>query len=262
MAEDIPQAAIPEDEYQRGVTTNQFIDAAAQAQDQLHHFPANVHVTAGEDGATVRTTESSGDRWTSNDGWPEERARKITKELSEIPDSGLDYDAARKVDNLRDEANRVNVAHDTVTTNGGDAKQVYEDERIEQRLKGDNQIGPSMMAGAQELGAMARGSGRKYDIKKGEAMRGTFAGKTDINGSFQVSSGDMSEYVPFAPQHQEKAKAAMQSLAEKQMQTANEAQRADEVRAAKEVLGRAGVKIPKPAEQPPTPPADQLDIAA
>ena len=253
-AEDIPQAAIPEDEYQKGVTTNQFLEAATDAQESINHMTGHVHVDQKENGTTVRTT-GSGDAWSTN-YWPDERARQVVQKVSENADSGLDYDAAQKVDDLRDEANRVNAAHDVVTSNGSGAKQVYDEARVEQRLKGDNSVGMS-----QDWGAMERGAGRKYDIKQGEAMRGRSKDFKRLNTGPADDSGE-GEYEPFAPQHQEAAKEAMQSLAEKRMRRANEQQRHDEVKAAKAVLGRAGVKIPKPAEQPPTPPADQLDIAA
>lgn len=256
MYEQVPTAdpgpqsqRMSEEEYRRGQTTGQFLQQAADAEEQINHMATSaVHLHQGEQGVSVRRADNLSGVYHSGE-WPQSRASRITNQLSRIDGSGIDVDAMRKVDELRDEAERLNKAHDVVTSEGRDVEPVYDEEDIQRRLKGNNSIGSPTHQGVgytQNLGAMARGAGRKYDIKDGVAMRGVYGGKEDVNGNIPIS-GDMdSKYKPFAPQHQERAKKAMKSLAEKRMRRANEKARQDEVKAAKAILGRAGVRIPKP----------------
>lgn len=147
------------------------------------------------------------------------------------------------------EATRLNEAHDVVTSDGATVKPLYSEERIARNLRGDNAIGPfsfGFYGQSQQLGSMASGSNRRYDIKDGVAMRGVSPGTPDHRGNVSLSSAGHDEaYKPFAPQHQEAAKRAIRSLGEKQLIRANEIERRRQVKRAKATLGRGGVEIPK-----------------
>lgn len=149
-------------------------------------------------------------------------------------------------EDFRDEAALVNEAHDVVTSNGTDIEPQYSEEKIERRLQGNNSVGPAAFIGhgvTQQLGRMAHGSNRRYDIKNGVAVRGKQMQQKTL-AEEMVKPEEV--YVPFAPQHQEAAKKAIRSLGEKQMRAINERERAEAVRKAKAVLGRSGNRIPKP----------------
>lgn len=145
----------------------------------------------------------------------------------------------------RDEAEVVNRAHDRVTSDGADVEPAYSEEVIARRLEGNNSVGPATFMGGeltQQLGKMASGPNRRYDIKNGVAVRGKAFTQTTLADEI-VKQDEV--YVPFAPQHQEAAKQAIRSLGEKQMRSSNESKRAEAVRQAKATLGRSGVRVPR-----------------
>lgn len=151
---------------------------------------------------------------------------------------------------IRTEAYHINKAYDRVASDGADVEPMYSEADINRNLKGNNSVGPATFMGrelTQQLGSMASGSNRRYDIKDEVAVRGKVLTQTALNEEM-VKQDEV--YIPFAPQHQEAAKRAIRALGEKQMRRANARKRHEEVKQAKATLGRAGVKIPKP--QPKT----------
>lgn len=237
MSEQAPHnPTVSEDEYLRAQTTEQFIDETTKAEEEISHFPTHLAVSEDKQGKPYIRRDMGG-----IEGWPDQRAHGIARELSAYPETGLDYDSAMKVRDMKEEAVKINQAHDIVTSDGATAEPTKSEKDIAKRLRGDNSVGRE-----QEWGSMVRTPVRKYDIKDGVAMRGVSTTRTDKNGNIDLSSmGNDEQYVPFAPEHQKAAKKAMKSLAKKRMLTHNEKERATQVEVAKAVLGRAGVKIPK-----------------
>ena len=249
MSEDIQR--IPEDEYRRGIETQQLSEVMLAAEEHNNDMTGDIRVDNDEQGVSIHSYKASrGDRWYPNDGWPKQRVHKAIKALSEIDGTGVDYEAARKVAELRDYANEINKKYDVVL-NGGEKDEIEaREQRRLARLEGDNGVGSPSFDGkevTQRRGAMFRIGSKKYDIKDGVAVRGVTGGVFDSNGNMLISSNDdkEGEYVPFAPQHQEAAKKAIKASAEKHLlRVDNEKSRA-EVKAAKKVLAMSGVKIPK-----------------
>lgn len=161
-------------------------------------------------------------------GWPRERAWYKARALSLDETSGISTDALRRVDDMYTEADALNQAHDTVTSGGAHVEVPERDRSPEGRnLRGDNWGG----RGTFRIPVL-KARHNVYDIQDGLAVRW---------------SSEVDAYVPFAPQHQERAIVAMRRAAVNAMDRSDERIRADAVKKAKETLGRAGVKIPKAA---------------
>lgn len=238
------EPTMSEDDYNRGQITQQFLDETIAAQHEVTSDDGHAFVKQDETGVTISTGKNTSGYGIKDS--PTARGNQVVRELSEVPGSGLDYNAAQEVEKMHYHANMVNKAHDAVTSGGRDTNIAQESkEDLERKLAGNNSVG-----GIQELGSMARSAGRKYDIKGGVAVRGEIVEGDKI---------DDRSYEPFPAHLQEKAKAAIRSRGEQQGLARAEQQRLNEVRAAKDVLNRDGVRIPNEPENPTPQPSQPTD---
>lgn len=180
---------------------------------------------------------------------------------SEDPESEVDIQVLKRVTEMEDHVAKVKRAMRVVETeaeyvprhlgvedrNDWPAERGYvdyqSDAKLERIQRGNNSVGME-----QAWGAMARSAIRMYDIKDGVAMRARLRNGNQFsrNNNINLAATDhIGAYEPFAPQYQERAKELMRSLAKKQHEKGNEKARRHNIKAAKEVIGRAGVQIPK-----------------
>jgi hypothetical protein len=183
------------------------------------------------------------------------------KAASDDPESEVSIEILNRVIELEEQVEKAKRALRVIESDGNDIESDLEfadmqvpfdrgyesyflDSHVERRQRGNNTVGME-----QGLGAMARSAIRMYDIKDGVAMRARLAGN-HFDKNNNISSADtwsIGSYIPFAPQHQERAMELMRSLAKKQHDRANEQARRKNVKVAREILSRAGVRIPKTA---------------
>jgi hypothetical protein len=224
---------ISEEDMVLAQNTADFLSEQTKIEDEISHFP------------TGSARRPDGSRPYSH-GWPWQRAWHRATLLTGKEDSGIDVHAYNMMIEMLREAYTVNEAYDVVTSNGIHVEPVYDDKHIVRRLKGDNSCGME-----QKWGSMVRVAGTQYDIKDGVAMRGSdevtvsIAEIAEVGTTYRLRSSELGNYRPYPPQYQERAKELIRSLALKQMKIANEQNRLKEIRAAKAIIGRAGVKVPK-----------------
>lgn len=228
---------VSEEEMQLYKNTEEFLARQEEAEAEFNEYPLSGRY---EDYSQERS-------------WPRARAEFKARMLSTVKDeSGIDIAAYNKVHKMFEDAERLNQAYDVVASDGlslplddrrSKAIFPYDDgeseDRLALRLRGDNMVA----AGSVDVG-MATSPARMYDIKEGRAVRSRIVVRQDLGGNVpKVVRAE--PYESFAPQHQERAKELMSSLAVKQHIARNEQTRKSNVKQAREVLGRGGVKAPK-----------------
>lgn len=216
------------EEYQRGVATYNFQGAVREAErknDDSSNSDSLIQLYRDEDGVAVLRSETQP---VANNG-PAAKSTYIVRSLSKIPGSGIDEDASEKAFYLVHDAQELNDTYDTVRHEG--ANLGLSDTEIRKKAK-----------------EISSGTNGNYYYRRKQPIAQSPSKDYNIDGygiaTVRPKGGKRDK--PFASQHQEAAKKAIRSLGEKQIRSDLEEHRARVVKEAKETLGRAGIKIPKP----------------
>lgn len=137
---------------------------------------------------------------------------------------------------IQSEAARLNQAHDTITSDGVNTVRDYD-------LAAARPGGAIATTNTDQLGSIS--GGRRYQVRNGQAT--VRYGKNGPNAENTHPNAEGDPYHTFAPEHQQKATELINSLAQKQGERKVDQARRDAVVKAKEMLGRAGVNIPREA---------------